>query len=112
MDMSIGIYTFAHMITFLGAAPLRDTFRVEAVAGGFGIKQDGVVLAGVPLERASSGLVVPDNLTFEAWTLAPGAEAEDLVEEHFGVVGNAPVEMHIEASILGQETVQEDECFV
>src|SRR5579875_1672128 len=110
--MSIVVQIFTHMIAFLGAASFSDAFGVKAIIGGFCVKQDGVMLASIAFCRAPAGSVMPDNFIFEAGTPGIWFAAKDLVQNHSCVMDDPPIEMHIQAAIVRQQSIQQCECFV
>ncbi len=63
------------------------------------------MLACITLVRTPSRLVVPDDFTLETWPIGIKTGSKNLVEDDFGVVGRPPVQVNIEAAILGQHAV-------
>src|SRR5579872_6975431 len=100
------------MVAFVSTALFADPFGVKAVLRGFRVKQNGIVLARVSFAGAPARLVMPDDLIFEAWAAGTGAEPKNFVQQHFGVMCDAPVQVNVEAASGSQQTVKQDKSFV
>src|SRR5579883_814224 len=97
------------MIAFLCSAWLTDALAVKAVACGFCIEEDCIVLASIAVSGASSRLIVPDNLVLKAGSASFERGTKEFIQNHACIVGNAPVEMHIQAAVGCEESVEQTE---
>src|SRR5215469_14481545 len=103
VDMSVSIQAFFHVIAFQWATPFADAFCMEAIAGGSGVEQDGIVFTCVVPERAPARLIRPDNFIFKPRAFAALMDPKDLIQHDPGVVRDMPVEVYVEAAVLSEQ---------
>src|SRR5579859_2158211 len=98
-DTPLLIDGFAHMVAPVGAPAFTDAFAMKCVLLRFRVKQNSVVFARIAFLRAPSRLILPDNFVFEASPIGMGIAAKDIVQHYPGVVGDAPIQVNIEATV-------------
>lgn len=70
-DLPMLVLVLTHMVAFVVAAFLADALAVKAVARGFCIEEQRIVLASIAPVAASPRLIMPDDLVLKAATGAP-----------------------------------------
>src|SRR5260370_34006591 len=99
VGMSVGIDPFFHVIAFFRTASLSNPFPVKAIVRRFTVEENCIVFTCIALLRASARMIMPDNLIFEARSVCARVEAKNFIQYNSGIMGNAPVQMYVKASI-------------
>src|SRR5579871_2220475 len=112
LNLATGVYTFTHMIAFLGAAPLAHSFRMKTITPRFGIEEQRIVLAGVVAEGATARLIVPDDLILKPRAIGIWAVSEHFIKQDLCIMYDTPIQVNVDAALHGKQPVKQRQYFV